>query len=98
MSASATRRKASRRRLERAARIRKRQETKVFLLAFLQKKKNLVLFLKKKNQKDFYFWFALTACIGILGQACLNGVLSSPALPGRHPLLPATPDWVSFRT
>jgi hypothetical protein len=28
-------------------------ETKVFLLLFLQKKKILVLFLKKKNQKHF---------------------------------------------
>jgi hypothetical protein len=30
-------------------------ETKVFLLLFLQKKKTLVLFLKKKNQKDVWF-------------------------------------------
>jgi hypothetical protein len=29
---------------------------KVFLLLFLQKKKIVVLFLQKKNQKDFYFY------------------------------------------
>jgi hypothetical protein len=37
------------------------QNQKVFSVLFLHKEKNILIFMKKKKQKDFYFWFGPAA-------------------------------------